>query len=181
MDKKMSNRSGFLTGKDMYGYLTDMIFASIYAEENRKVIGEIIMKTLQSKPTKTIETVHNFIDFKDFVIRKGAVSAHKGELIIIPFNMEDGTLICEGKGSVDWNYSAPHGAGRLMSRSKAKKLCSAEEAGKRMVGKNIYSSGIPVDEVKEAYKDPAIIEAAIEPTVSIVDRLIPILNMKEGE
>ena len=178
--KKVSHKLDFLTGEYMYGYLTDMIFTSIYAKENRRAMGKVITQALKTAAVQIIETVHNYIDFKDMMIRKGAVAAHEGEDIIIPFNMEDGILLCKGKGNKDWNYSAPHGAGRVMSRSKAKEDCSAEVAAERMKDKDIYTSAIPVDEVKEAYKDPKVIEAAIGPTVSIIERLRPILNMKEG-
>jgi tRNA-splicing ligase RtcB (3'-phosphate/5'-hydroxy nucleic acid ligase) len=98
--------------------------------------------------------------------------------MVIPFNMEDGLLICEGKSNAEWNFSAPHGAGRLGSRAWAKKKFSASVVEKRMLDKGIYTSAVPVDEVKEAYKDPKIIENAIEPTAKIIDRVIPILNLK---
>lgn len=179
--KKVSHRFDFLTGENMHGYLTDMIFTSVYAQENRRYMGKVITKTLKTQAVQIVETVHNYIDFKDMMIRKGAVSAYEGEDLIIPFNMEDGILLCKGKGNKDWNYSAPHGAGRVMSRRQAKKDCSAEDAAARMKAKNIYTSAIPVDEVKEAYKDPKVIEDAIGPTVRIIEHLIPILNMKEGK
>ena len=95
--------------------------------------------------------------------------------------MEDGILLCKGKGNEEWNNSAPHGAGRFMSIRKAKEKCSAEVARERMEAKGIYASVIPVDEVKEAYKDPKIIEDAIEPTAEIIDRIIPIMTMKEDD
>lgn len=177
--RKASHRFDFLTGEDMYGYLTDMIFASVYAQENRRMMGEAITQVLKTKPVQIIETVHNHIDFKDMMIRKGAVSANKGEDLTIPFNMEDGILLCGGKGNKDWNCSAPHGAGRVMSRSKAKEICSAGKAAVRMKAKDIYTSAVPVDEVREVYKDSKVIENAIGPTVDIIEHLIPILNMKE--
>ena len=176
----VSHYLDLLTGEDMYGYLTDMIFTSVYAQENRRHMGKVLTKTLRTQAVRIIETVHNYIDFNDLIIRKGAVSAHEGEDIIIPFNMEDGILLCRGKGNADWNYSAPHGAGRVMSRRYAKENCSAELAAQRMQDKDIYTSVVPVDEVKEAYKDPATIEKAIGPTVDVISHLIPILNMKEG-
>lgn len=130
----------------------------------------------------SVETIHNYISFEDFVIRKGAVSAHKGELFILPFNMEDGILICKGKGNDEWNQSAPHGSGRIKSRTKAKEDKGASErAMKRMKAKGIYSSVVPIDEVKEVYKDSKIIENAISPTAEIVDKITPIMNMKEDE
>jgi RNA-splicing ligase RtcB len=167
--------------EDMYGYLTDMIFTSMYACVNRDIILSVIRGILgTSMVEERIETIHNYIDFNDFIIRKGAVAAHKDQKCIIPLNMEDGSLICVGKGNPEWNYSAPHGAGRLMSRSAAKKVLNLGAAEESMKSKDIYSSSIPLDEVKGAYKDPKVIEDAIEPTVDIIDRLIPLLNLKDG-
>lgn len=167
--------------EDMHGYLTDMLFTSVYANVNRSIIAGIIKDILDVQIIDVIETVHNYIDFADFIIRKGAISAYKGQRCLIPFNMEDGILVCEGKSNPDWNYSAPHGAGRVMSRSKAKLKFSSEVSASRMKDKDIYTSAVPVDEVKEAYKDPHIIEEAIGPTVDIIDRLIPIMNLKDGK
>ena len=181
MKNKMSKALDYIEGEDMQGYLTDMIFCQIYAQENRRVIGQQIRKILNTSERDSVETIHNYINFKDFVIRKGAVSAYEGEVFILPFNMEDGILICKGKGNKEWNYSAPHGAGRIKSRGDAKKDCSAEVASKRMQSKGIYTSVVPVDEVKEAYKDPKIIEEAIAPTAEILDKIVPIMNMKEDE
>jgi RNA-splicing ligase RtcB len=95
--------------------------------------------------------------------------------------MEDGVLICEGKSNAAWNYSAPHGAGRVLSRTKAKEVINLDSAKESMKAKNIYSSNVPIDEVKGAYKDSAIIEKAIEPTVDILDRIIPIHNIKDDK
>jgi RNA-splicing ligase RtcB len=180
MKNKMDKGLEYIEGKDTQGYLADMIFCQIYAQENRKAIASEITKVLGVDFTDDyIETVHNYINFEDFIIRKGAVSANEGEIFILPFNMEDGLLVCKGKGNEEWNNSAPHGAGRIGSRADAKKKFSSEIAMKRMEGKGIYTSCIPVDEVKEAYKDPKVIEEAIEPTADIIDRVIPIMNFKE--
>jgi len=182
IDNKMAKGLDYIEGKDMQGYLTDMIFAQAYAAENRHQIASKIAKILASKvPINPIETVHNYIDFKDFIIRKGAISAHKNEIMIIPFNMEDGILICRGLGNKEWNSSAPHGAGRIKSRAQAKIEFSSKIAAERMKAKGIFTSVVPTDEVKEAYKNPKIIEEAIKPTVEIIDRLIPIMNLKDGE
>lgn len=182
MNNKVAKHLSYIEGEDMQGYLTDMIFCQVYAQENRWIIATEIMRVFDTDchPTK-IETVHNYINFEDFIIRKGAVSAHKDEIFILPFNMEDGLLVCKGKGNKEWNYSAPHGAGRIGSRTEAKAKFSSEVAKARMEDKGIYTSYVPVDEVKEAYKDPKVIEEAIEPTAEIIDRVIPIMNMKDGE
>ena len=172
----------YLTGDDMFSYLTDMIFAQTYAEWNRRQMAHRILNACAmdwSDVGTTIETNHNFIDFKDFIIRKGAIRSYVGEYMIIPFNMEDGILICTGKSNPEWNYSAPHGAGRVGSRAWAKKNLNLNEAQHNMEKKGIYFSTLPKDELKGAYKDPAIIEAAIEPTAAIVDRIKPVLAMKD--
>jgi len=134
-------------------------------------------------PRESITCSHNYIDFKDFIIRKGAISAYEGEKMIIPFNMEEGTLICEGKGNPDWNYSAPHGAGRLMSRGdikrRAEKEGLLEKAKQRMEDSGVFASHLPADELKEAYKDSKIIEDAIEPTAKIIRKIKPIIAMKD--
>jgi tRNA-splicing ligase RtcB (3'-phosphate/5'-hydroxy nucleic acid ligase) len=183
LDNKMAKSLSYLEGRDMYGYLSDMIFVEAYARENRRIIMEEIMRlmNLERHLTEAISTIHNYINFEDFIIRKGAISARKGEKVIIPMNMEDGTLICRGKGNPDWNYSAPHGAGRLFSRKKAKKEFDSAKVAERMHNKGIFTSAVPTDEVKEAYKDPKTIMDAIGPTVEIIDRIKPIMNLKEGE
>ena len=126
-----------------------------------------------------IHSVHNYIDVENKILRKGAISANKGESLVIPLNMRDGILICRGKGNKDWNYSAPHGAGRLYSRSKAKELFTVEEYAESMRG--IFSSCISqatLDEAPFVYKDFAEIEHCITPTVIIEDRMKPVYNFK---
>ena len=174
----------YLEGRDMFDYLIDMVFAQAYAHENRQVMKKLILEILGQKAGDTvIESSHNYINFNDFIIRKGAVSAHKDEMMVIPFNMEDGLLICKGKGNPDWNYSAPHGAGRPFSRTdakkKAKKEGTVQKAKERMEAKGIFVSKLPADELKESYKDAKVIEDAIELTAEIIDRIKPILSMKD--
>ena len=109
----------------MRGYLTDMVITQAYAKYNRKVIldkaAEIMHKICGAKVDGIIHTVHNYVDFSDMVLRKGAIRADAGELIVIPFNMRDGIAICEGLSNPDWNCSAPHGSGRRMSRTQARR------------------------------------------------------------
>jgi tRNA-splicing ligase RtcB len=166
----------FLEGTDMYEYLYDMVVAQTYASWNREGIFEAIDQLMDVDSLKQIETVHNFINFDDFIIRKGAVASKVGEQIIVPFNAKDGILICEGKSNAEWNNSAPHGAGRLMSRSQAKKEITPETAKEVMDG--IYASVTPVDESQLCYKDASMIENAIGPTATIVNRLKPVVNFK---
>ena len=174
----------YLQDEDMYMYLVHMIIAQTYADFNRKVMMDELAHVLDNMGIdykdfgEEIITVHNFIDFDDWIIRKGAIRSYEGEKMIIPWNMEDGLTICEGKSNKEWNYSAPHGAGRLFSRSDAKRKLNLDDAKASMKAKGIYSSGIPHDEVKDAYKDPELIEMCIEPTATIIDRVRPVMNMK---
>lgn len=169
-----------LTSRDMYNYLYDMVFAQIYATYNRECIMTTIrdVMKLAQQHIEEIETIHNFISPEDLIIRKGAIHAPLNKKIIIPFNMKDGTWICTGNGEVAWNNSAPHGAGRTMSRSQAKKELSEEKAKKQMKG--IYTSCIPLDEAPDAYKSAEMIRNAIRPTASIIEEVKPIMNMKAG-
>lgn len=182
----------YLEGRDFFDYIWDMLFAQQYAAENRMAMMRTCLGALgyddffpaakwgkgHVDSTLWLETVHNYIDFEDLVIRKGAVRAHKEEDFILPFNMRDGTIICRAKGNRDWNNSAPHGAGRLFSRSHAKRTLDYDEARRQMEG--ICTSVIPLDEAPGAYKDAAMIEAAIEETAWVSERVKPILNIKAG-
>ena len=178
----------WIDGEDMYGYLHEMNFAQIYAHKNVLEMMSTILETL-NLPQKlllgedTVHTVHNYIDFKDFIIRKGAVASYKGVKMLIPFNMEDGILVCEGKSNEEWNFSAPHGAGRIGPRGAMKrdKSIDVRKIRERMNKKGIYASVLPKDEIKKAYKEPEFIEKAIAPTADIIDRLIPVLPIKADD
>lgn len=172
----------YLDGEDAQTYLFDMVFAQIYAQTNRELISRKIIEILKTEPVDTIETVHNFIDFEDFIIRKGAIRSYENERMIIPFNMRDGILVCTGKSNPEWNFSAPHGAGRFMSRAQAKKTLKLDDFETQMKG--IFSTSVnmsTLDEAPNAYKNPMIIEEAIGPTANIIDRLKPIMNMKDSK
>jgi len=182
--KKVKNRElACLIGDEMIDYLRDMIFAQYYAQLNRKNIYTLIVDRLKIQFDKhIIESIHNFIDFKDLIIRKGAIRSYSGEKMIIPFNMRDGILICEGKSNKDWNFSAPHGAGRLMSRSKAKQSIDFEKYKQSMKG--IFSSCVnknTIDESPMVYKNPLTIEKLIQPTANVQVRIKPVLNIKASE
>jgi len=172
-----------LDAENMMHYLRDMIFAQYYAHLNRKSMLNLIAHRLKINiEGETIESTHNYIDFKDMIIRKGAIRAYTAEKMIIPFNMRDGILICEGKSNHNWNFSAPHGAGRLMSRSKAKQVINLEDYKQSMKG--IFSSCVnknTIDESPMVYKNPKIIEKLIEPTADILFRIKPVLNIKATE
>lgn len=150
-----------------------------YADLNRFLMAQTIIKCLELKSTgRVFTTMHNYIDTFG-IIRKGAVSAKKSEPLIIPLNMRDGSLLCTGKGNDDWIQSAPHGAGRLMSRNRAKETLSMEEYKQQM--HDIYSTSVcesTIDESPMAYKSAEEIESLIGDTVEIVKRIKPIYNFK---
>ena len=151
---------------------------------NRAEIARVIMKYANLHEVERFETIHNYIDIENMILRKGSVSAQAGEKLIIPMNMRDGSLICIGKGNPDWNYSAPHGAGRLMSRSKAKENVSMEEFKRTMEEAGIYSTSVnrsTLDESPMAYKPMEEIVENIKDTVDIVDVIKPIYNFKAAE
>jgi len=176
---------GFLSGENLRGYLTDVVICSVYAKWNRKVILDRIFdvynKLTGGKEKFRITTRHNYIDFSGDtpIIRKGAVSAKEGEIFLLPLNMRDGVAICQGKGNPDTNYSAPHGAGRKMSRSAAKSKVSMKEFEKSMQG--IYSTSVckeTLDESPMAYKDSSEIMENIKPCADVLCVLKPKINIK---
>ncbi|URZ17563.1 hypothetical protein CLFE_036160 [Clostridium felsineum DSM 794] len=172
----------FLTGKYREKYLNDMNICQEYAALNRETMADIILKKLMGKSLKDFSyfnTVHNYINFKDNIIRKGSISAYKDEKLLIPINMRDGSILAFGKGNADWNYSAPHGAGRLMSRNRAKAELSLEEFKKSMEG--IYTTSInysTLDEAPMAYKPIEEIIENIKDSVEVYKILKPIYNFK---
>jgi RNA-splicing ligase RtcB len=142
-------------------------------------MAEIILKEAGLQEAERFETIHNYIDFKRMILRKGAVSAENGETLLIPINMRDGSLLCIGKGNENWNYSAPHGAGRLMSRSKAKEAINMADFVETM--KDVYTTSVvteTLDEAPQAYKSIEEIKTAITETVDIVGVIKPLYNFK---
>lgn len=169
----------FLIGNDFADYMNDMAIIQKFATLNRETIAEIILKETGLQEAERFETIHNYIDFKRMILRKGAVSAEKGELLLIPINMRDGSLLCVGKGNENWNYSAPHGAGRLMSRTKAKKNLKMEDFKDSM--KDIYTTSVnmeTLDEAPQAYKSIEEIKSTITDTVDIIGVIKPVYNFK---
>lgn len=174
-----------LTGEDMQNYLHDMDICQRYAELNRETIADLILTEFDYATCYATETpfhtIHNYIDLPVGIkmLRKGAVAAYRGQLLIIPMNMRDGSLLCVGKGNIDWNYSAPHGAGRLMSRKKAKEAISMAEFEKSM--NDVYSTSVcesTLDEAPQAYKPMQSIIDAIHDTVDVMKIIKPIYNYK---
>jgi RNA-splicing ligase RtcB len=169
----------YLTGADFDNYMHDMELMQKYAVLNRRTMANIILKKAELTEAETFETIHNYIDFNRMMLRKGAVSAENGETLLIPINMRDGSIIAKGKGNADWNYSAPHGAGRLMGRRQAHKNLNLDEFKEQM--KDVYSTSVmaeTLDEAPNAYKPMNEILEAIEDTVEIVDIIKPIYNFK---
>lgn len=169
----------YLIGDDFKDYMNDMAIVQRYASQNRNTISDIIVKKMGFNVMISNETIHNYIDFNRMILRKGAVSAEWGEMLLIPINMRDGSLVCRGKGNADWNYSAPHGAGRLMSRSKAKEVLNMEDFQDSM--KDIFSSSVvpgTLDEAPGAYKSMGEIISSIKDTVDVINILKPIYNFK---
>lgn len=173
----------YISGPTLGNYFGVMRMCQMYAELNRRLMAQTIVKGLGIKVSgDSFTTVHNYIDTFGGIIRKGAVSAKRGEPLIIPLNMRDGSLLCIGKGNDDWLQSAPHGAGRLMSRSAAKKQLSMEEYRQQM--HDIYSTSVcesTIDESPMAYKSAEEIESLIADTVEIKKRIKPIYNFKAKE
>ena len=165
-------------------YIHDMKITQEYAYWNREAILDTIVDEMHLHVVDQWQTIHNYIDTENMILRKGSVSAQAGEKLIIPMNMRDGSLICIGKGNPDWNFSAPHGAGRLMSRSEAKQSISMSEFKKTMSDAGIYSTSVnksTIDESPMAYKPMQEIIDNIGDTVEIVDIIKPVYNFKAGE
>ena len=173
----------YLIDDEAIRYYFDMIFCQKYALVNREIIIEFVLDYLglEFKPLKKIESIHNYIDFKDFIIRKGAIRAIEDERCIISLNMKDGILLCKGKSNKEWNLSSAHGAGRVLTRQHAQGKLSLKKFEKEMNDAGVYSTSVnkyTIDESPECYKDTELIKQLIEPSVEILEHLRPILNIK---
>lgn len=182
---KIPRELSYLVGKHREMYLHDMKLCQEFAKINRRTIQSIIcyyMGWEVTKETERFQTIHNYIEHDTNIVRKGAISAKAGEKVLIPINMRDGCILGIGKGNEDWNYSAPHGAGRTMSRSKAKESILLEDYQKAMDG--IFTTSVntsTIDESPMAYKTMDEIIGNIKDTVEIVDIIKPIYNFKANE
>lgn len=179
---------GYLSGDEMKGYLTDMVICQAYAAYNHKIVHEIAAKVYNGinggHVVDSIVSSHNYIDFNGDVpiVRKGSIRSYEGERMLIPFNMRDGVAVCEGKSNPDWNYSAPHGAGRKMSRSKAKEEISLDSFKESI--KDVYSTTVcknTIDEAPAAYKPMEEIIENIEPTCNVLFLMKPKINIKADD
>lgn len=172
----------FLEGDTAHDYYQDMEIAQTYAQLNRRVMGYLILNGMYKIDYFTpVESVHNYINFEDNIVRKGAISAHEGEEVLIPLNMADGIIFGIGKGNADWNFSAPHGAGRKMSRSKAKVNIRLEDFQYKMKKAGVWSSCVgknTLDEAPQAYKNADKIIELLADTVDIQVRMKPVYNFK---
>jgi RNA-splicing ligase RtcB len=171
----------YVSGKDLSGYIFDVDVCRSWVKLSHKEIYRHVAREMgwPEVPLDHLFVSHNYVDLRDRVVRKGAISAHPGEMGIIPLNMRDGSLVVIGKGNVDWNCSAPHGAGRALSRSQARKRLDLEEYRSEMA--NVYTSCVDastIDEAPEAYKDSSAIFAAVKDTVAVVEQLAPVYNFK---
>ncbi|NDO47654.1 RNA-splicing ligase RtcB [Clostridium sp. ASF356] len=169
----------FLYGKYMQQYLQDIEICQQFAVQNRELIAQKIIEGMNWKVEEAFHTIHNYIDVEENIVRKGAISAKKGEKVLIPINMKEGSILAIGKGNEEWNYSAPHGAGRLFSRSQAKECFTLEQYQKEMEG--IYTTCVTektLDESPMAYKKLEDIINAVQQTVDVVEVMKPMYNFK---
>ena len=169
----------FVYGRYLEDYLHDVEICQRFARRSRELMAEIILQRLGIEAVDAFHTIHNYIDTDEMILRKGAIAAHKGEKVLIPINMRDGSVLAVGRGNPDWNYSAPHGAGRLMSRTVAKERLDLDEYRREMEG--IYTTSVneaTLDEAPMAYKSLSDIIDVISESVDVIEVLKPIYNFK---
>ena len=172
----------FLYGKYLEDYLHDVEICQHFARRSREIMADILLEKTGLVAGEAFHTIHNYIDTEEMILRKGAIAAHEGEKVLIPINMRDGSVLATGKGNPEWNYSAPHGAGRIMSRKEAKNVLTLEEYQETMKG--IYTTSInnkTLDEAPMAYKSLEDIIDSINDSVNIVEVLKPVYNYKASE
>ena len=169
----------YLSGTYLDDYLHDVEICQAFARRNRELMAEILCERAGLTAGETFHTIHNYIDTEEMILRKGSIAAHKGEKVLIPINMRDGSVIAIGKGTPEWNYSAPHGAGRLMSRTKAKETLSMEEYKEAM--KDVFTTSVnesTLDEAPMAYKSLEDIIDVITESVDVIEIIKPVYNFK---
>lgn len=172
----------FLSGKYLEWYLHDVEICQEFARKSREKMAQIILERTGMTAVESFHTIHNYIDTDEMILRKGAIAAHNGEKVLIPINMRDGSVLAVGKGNPGWNYSAPHGAGRIMSRTKARNSLSLDEYKKTMEG--VYTTSVnekTLDEAPMAYKSLEDIVDVIREAVDVIDIMKPIYNFKASE
>jgi RNA-splicing ligase RtcB len=181
-DEDRNTDLDWLEGREAHGYLVDMLFAQQYARWNRELMSDAVCEALGVDPVDRFQSIHNYIDFRDLTIRKGATPAREGQRLLIPFNMAEGSIIARGKGNDEYHRTAPHGAGRVMSRRQAHSEIDMDEFAAAMDG--VYSESVIEgvrDEAPMAYKDADAILSAIEPTAEVVEYVDAVHNLKATE
>jgi RNA-splicing ligase RtcB len=174
-------RFAYVEGENLEDYIHDMRLVQRFAALNRQAMAQAILEGMGLNAADQFTTTHNYIDTEHRILRKGSVSAQKGERLLIPINMRDGALLCVGKGNPEWNFSAPHGAGRLLSRTAAQDALTVEEFQREMEG--IYTTCVSqgtLDESPMAYKGIDAILSQIGPTAEVIRQIRPIYNYKAG-
>lgn len=169
----------YLEGEESVEYFVDVAFAQTYASVSRKEMAKRVADVLGGSITDQVESVHNYVDYQDGIIRKGATPARDGQRAVVPMNMSEGSYLVRGKGNENWNQSSPHGAGRQMSRRAAFDTLSKDDMTELMG--DTVATELPLDESPQAYKESALVRKAMEPTVDVVDHLSPVLNLKAPE
>ena len=172
----------YLYGSFMEDYLHDVEICQRFARRSREKMAEIILQRTGMEAQSAFHTIHNYINVDERILRKGAIAAHEGELVLIPINMRDGSVLARGRGNAEWNYSAPHGAGRLMSRSKARETLDLEAYRATMAG--VYTTSVnerTIDEAPMAYKSLEDIIHVIRESVDVIEVLKPIYNFKASD
>ena len=172
----------YLYGTYLEDYLHDVDICQQFAKRSREKMAEIILERTGMRALSAFHTIHNYINTEEMILRKGAIAAHQGELVLIPINMRDGSVLARGKGNPEWNDSAPHGAGRIMSRTKAREILDLEAYKKMMEG--VYTTSVnktTLDEAPMAYKSLKDIIDVIQETVDVIEILKPIYNFKASD
>ena len=181
-DEDRNTDLDWLEGREAHGYLVDMLFAQQYARWNRELMSDAICEALGIDPVERFQSIHNYIDFRDLTIRKGATPAREGQRLLVPFNMADGSIIARGRGNDEYHQTAPHGAGRVMSRRQAHSEVDMDEFAAAMDG--VYSESVIKgvrDEAPMAYKDAEAILSALRPTAEVVEWVDAVHNLKATE
>ena len=172
----------YVYGEYLEKYLHDVELCQEFARRNREMIAKVLLERTGVQGSEGFHTIHNYIDTREMILRKGAIAAHKGEKVLIPINMRDGSILAVGKGNEEWNYSAPHGAGRIMSRMQAKAQLTMAEYKHSMEG--VYTTSVnkdTLDEAPMAYKSLSDIMDVIGDTVEVIEVLKPVYNFKAAE
>lgn len=181
-ERSMPDDLCYVYGSDLEDYLFDVAVCQAFARRSRELMAEILAERAGLTALEGFHTIHNYIDTEEMILRKGAIAAHEGEKVLIPINMRDGSVLAVGRGNPEWNYSAPHGAGRLMSRTKARNSLSIDDYKEAM--KDVYTTSVnpdTLDEAPMAYKSLEDIIDVIRESVDVIEIMKPVYNFKASE